>query len=319
MSPAMRYRFGRGGWLFPLILIAIGVLALLANVGLLSWESLANLVTLWPLILVLIGVEILLVRLLPAPIAGPLMLVVVVVVVAAAVAYAALVPSGSFSRAPWGVGWWSAGIQSTDLSAPLGRAQRASVRLETGAARVEARSESLGDTLYRAHVRYPAGEGAPRATVDRDRAEVRIEQGSTRPFGFGGPGRREIDLRLTTSIPWGVRFESGASQYMLDLADLQLTGMEIQGGANRADIRLPKPKGTVRVVISGGSNHVDLHLPAGAAARVATEGGANSLNVPGGRRNSVFGSSQWESDGYRDATDRYDVSVTGGANQVRVG
>ncbi len=301
-----------------MILIAIGVVALLANIGVLSWEIVGNLASLWPLILVLIGVEILLSRLLPAPVAGPLMLLVVAAVAAAAVAYAALVPSGSLSRAPLGVGPPALGTQSSDFSAPLDHRQHASLRLESGAARVEGRAESLGDALYRAHARFSAGDSGPQATVDRDSGEVRIEQGNSRPFLFGASGRREIDLRLTTSIPWSLAFEGRSARYLLDLADLQLSGLEIQGGANRAEIRLPPPRGTVRVTISGGANRVDLHLPAGAAARVTAEGGANSLIVPGGRRNSVFGSSQWESDGYRGATDRYDISVSGGANRIGV-
>src|SRR2546430_14268363 len=48
------------GLLFPLILIAIGVIVLLANTGVLSRPALERLGDLWPLLLVILGLQLIL-------------------------------------------------------------------------------------------------------------------------------------------------------------------------------------------------------------------------------------------------------------------
>ena len=54
MRPTYHYR----SFLWPALLILVGVIALLANTGQIPAERLYNLVNLWPLILVVIGLVI---------------------------------------------------------------------------------------------------------------------------------------------------------------------------------------------------------------------------------------------------------------------
>jgi len=53
----MRSTYHYRSFLWPALLILIGVIALLANTGQIPAERLYNLVILWPLILVVIGLE----------------------------------------------------------------------------------------------------------------------------------------------------------------------------------------------------------------------------------------------------------------------
>ncbi len=319
----MSMRWRARGFLFPLILIAVGGVALLANLGVLDPDTLRRVVDLWPLLLILIGLEILLSRTLPAAVAAPVMLAVFILTLLGALAYAATVSSSSGSRAPLARTLpfeirSAGGVQVADASAPLRGAQQGTLQLHLGAARVDIRGDTLGDDLFRSHLEFPNGEPAPSVKVDGGRVE--IEQGNTRRFFFPRAGRRTVELRLNRKVPWTVGVDGGAISGTLDLQDLSLSRLEVEGGASRIELRLPRPSGTVRVSISGGAIDATLHLPPSVAARVTMDGGANSLDVARdrGRRSGGFGNLAWESNGFAAASDWYEITVSGGANHLRI-
>lgn len=316
----MRWR--ARGFLFPLILIGVGGVALAANLGVLDPDAIWRVLDLWPLLLILIGLEILISRTLPSPVAGPVMLAVFVLALVGAIAYAAAAPPGSASRLPFArtlpLDVRSGGsVQVTDTSAPLLGAQQGTLRLHIGAARVDIRGQPLGEDLFRAHLEFPNGESAPSVTVDGGKVE--IDQSGTRRFFFPRPGRRSMELRLNNSLPWTLQLDGGALNGTVDLQDLKLSSLDLNSGAAHLDLRLPPPSGNVRVALSGGAIDVNLRLPAFAEARATMDGGANSLSVNrAGRRSGGFGSMVWESDGFASAAERYDITVSGGANHLRI-
>src|SRR5437588_11939018 len=92
-----RYR----GLLFPVILIGIGVIVLLANTGVLSAQALERLGDLWPLLLVILGLQLILNHTLPRQQATLIGLGATAIIVVAAVAYAALAPAAPFGTQPF--------------------------------------------------------------------------------------------------------------------------------------------------------------------------------------------------------------------------
>src|ERR1700737_46873 len=83
------------GLLFPLVLIAIGIIVLLSNTGVLQAQALARLGDLWPLLLVILGLQLILNHTLPRQHATLLGLGAAAIILVAAVAYAALAPAAS--------------------------------------------------------------------------------------------------------------------------------------------------------------------------------------------------------------------------------
>jgi len=110
------------GLLFPLVLIAIGIIVLLANTGVLSPQALERLGDLWPLLLVILGLQLILNHTLPRQQATLIGLGATAVIVVAAVAYAALAPAAPF------------GIQRFDSSEQLGGLSEATLDINYGAA-----------------------------------------------------------------------------------------------------------------------------------------------------------------------------------------
>ncbi len=293
------------GLLFPLILIAIGVIVLLANTGVLSRPALERLGDLWPLLLVILGLQLILNYTLPRRQALLIGLTVAAVVVIAAVAYATLAPATSF------------GAQKADATGQIGGLTAATLDLNYSAAGVDVKAGSLGDTLYQVHVEYPAGENPPTINLDHERGTLAIrESASFSPFHLFGSNRRHVALVLTDRIPWKIELGGGAANLSLDLRHLQLTELDISGGANRVEAQLPPPKGSVVIDVSGGASNLTLRIPAQTEWRVGVSGGASAITINGSTSGALGGDFERQSSRYASASNRYDIQISGGASHL---
>ena len=292
------------GLFFPLVLIAIGVLVLLANVGVLSSQALQRLADLWPLLLVIVGLQLILNYTMPRQQATVIGLAVTALILIAAVIYAALAPSTAF------------GTQHASSSERIGGLSAGILELNYSAASVNIQARSLGDKLYDAGIDYPAGENPPRVAVDQQTGTVTISESAN--FGglhLFGSSNRKLTVTLSTAIPWTIRISGGASGLQMDLRALQLTNLQINGGASSVDGNLGKPKGTLAVNISGGASNVSLRIPNGSPWSVGLTGGVSSATI-NGQSSGGIGDFSKQSSGYNGATDRFDIRVSGGVSHL---
>src|SRR5437870_12290953 len=294
------------GLLFPLLLIAIGAIVLLANVGVISSGALVRLGDLWPLLLVILGLQLILNHTLPRQQATLIGLGAIAVIVIAAVAYASLAPATNF------------GARQANVSDRLGGLTAATLDLGYSGATVDIQAgTNLGDSLYRAHVEYPGSDGPPAISLDHESGTLAIgERSSFSPLRLFGAGRRHAVITLTARIPWTIKITGGLANARLDLRRLQLAKVEISGGASRLDAQLPSPKGTVLIDISGGLSNLTLRAPTGAQWHVAVSGGVSGLRINGSSYAAIGGALQPPSPRYASATDRLDIVVSGGASHV---
>lgn len=293
------------GLLVPLILIAIGVIVLLANTGVLSPQALERLGDLWPLLLVILGLQLILNHTLPRQQATLVGLGATTLIVVAAVAYAALAPAASL------------GTQRFDSTERLGGLSAATLDVNYGAATIDVMAGSIGDSLYQAHIDYPAGENPPTISLDRESGSLQIHQGSSfSPFHLFGGNRRHLRITLTDQIPWSIQVGGGAASLRLDLLHAQLTKLEISGGANQLDAQLPHPKGSVSISVSGGANNVTLVAPASSPWRVAVSGGVSAVTINGTSSGNLGGDFEQQSPEYSSATDRFNIEISGGASHI---
>src|SRR2546429_5174472 len=259
------------GLLIPLLLIAIGAIVLLANVGVLSSDVLMRLGDLWPLLLVILGLQLILNHPLPRQQAALLGLGATVLIGIAAVAYATLAPATNFGTRQANVSDRIGGLTAATLD--LGYS-RATVDIQGGT--------NLGDSLYQAHVEYPGSDDPPAISLDHESGTLAIgERSSFSPLRLFGAARRHVVITLTDRIPWTIKITGGLANARLDLRRLQLAKVEISGGASRLDAQLPSPKGTVLIDISGGLSNLTLRAPTGAQWHVAVSGGVSGLRING--------------------------------------
>jgi hypothetical protein len=291
--------------IFPLALILIGVVVLLANVGVLSSVALQRLADLWPLLLVLIGLQLILNHTLPRNQATIIGLAVTGIILVAAIAYAALAPSTSF------------GTQHAESSQRLTGLSAATLELNYSASSVEIRTGSVGDDLYKAQVDYPAGENPPNISLDQSTGTVSISGsgGSLGGFHLFGASQRHLIINLATSVPWTIRVSGGATSVRMDVRELKLSNLEISGGASSVNAQLGAPKGTVGIHVTGGANSVTLHAPEGSQWSVSASGGVSSVTI-NGQSSGGFGNFSKQSAAYSGASDRFDVELAGGVSHL---
>jgi len=293
------------GLILPLILIGIGVVVLLANTGVLSQPAVERLGDLWPMLLVILGLQLILNHTLPRRQATLIGLAVSAVIVIGAVAYATLAPATSV------------GAQKVDASAQSGGLTAATLDLNYSAATVDVNAADLGDRLYQVHVDYPGGENPPTISLNHENGRLEIhETSSFSPFHLFGSNRRHIVLALTDRIPWTIQVGGGATNLSLDLRHLQLTKLDVSGGANRMDAQLPAAKGTVMLEVSGGASNLTLRAPAETQWRIGVSGGANAVTINGSTTGALGGDFERQSPGYGTATNRYDIQISGGASHL---
>jgi hypothetical protein len=306
-SPATRpYR--RRGMFWPLILIGIGLVALLANYGFVQPVSVVAFLALWPVLLVLLGVDIAFARRWPLPTLGA-----EVAIIAGALLLAATQPA-SLSLASFSF------TGSSDCSNPssavsAGRGSLESLRLTvnggaatyrlTGGASGAVEASADGTELCL------SDRTAPRGSATVTAGDIRVSQSGAH---FGG--NADVAIKVANDLPLSLQVNAGAGEFLVDLHDVKVTDARLSIGASNTTIVLPHPTADVTVRIDGGASNITVEIPADVEARVVVTGGlisSSSANPRATKSGNVI-----ETAGYATAKDRVTVNITGGASQITV-
>lgn len=289
------------GLFWPAVLILVGLVALLANAGVISSDRLNLLVDLWPLVLVVIGLELIARRGLQGAAGEVAAVLIVLVAVGGALAYVVLAPNPN-------------GTSTMSATAPVGNLEHADLEIDVGAATITIQGGAPDGTLYQASIEYSGPK--PQVSLDTSSGRLKISQGDT-SFGVFRTNRFKLRLLVDSSLPWTIVTNSGAATDTYNLANVNLRSIELNTGASREDITLGRPSGIVPISVNGGALTVSLHRPAGTEASVSVSGGVVSLDADNEHRRGI-GSQSWQSSGFAGATDAYRVEVNGGACTVSI-
>ena len=199
------------------------------------------------------------------------------------------------------------------FAAPLGSLRSGRLRFTNGAHRVVIRVDLHLRGLYRACF----GDRMPTVVVQEGTVTIRYPQVLTCDW-LNCRSERPAEVALNARIPWDVEVRGGASGLVADLHGLRLGSLELDGGASRLVLLLPAPAGSVTVAILGGASNVAIRRPEGVAARLRVSGGTTNLKFDDRRIGAAGGELDLRDRVYDSAADRYDVAVTGGANNVSI-
>lgn len=295
-TPDRRESRSRGGLLFPLILIAIGVAFLLANLGYLPPISVRAILGLWPLILVVIGIELLFARREPFVALG-----LQLATIAVGVALIAAQPTALFGLT---------GTTSTQETVARNGATSLDLRIDAAAGDFTV----TGGAAALVEARASGTEFRIRTERRDARAEVRVEEQHDH-FRWGGDGPT-LDVKVADDVPTKVSLDAGAGDIRLDLRSTRVTEVNIDAGAGDIHVIAPIPQGDVPISIEAGAAEIVIELPPGVEARVSVSGGAVSLNSSDPRLGVADRTGQTA--GYASASARLTITVTAGAASVTV-
>ena len=296
---------GRRGFSWPLILITIGVVFLLANYGVIPGVSALSLLNLWPLILILVGVDIAIGRRWPLAALG-------IDVAVIALGLVLLTTQPTFLGSPFFIVDGGAPGER-DVTVARQGATSLSLSLNAGAGRFRISGGST--TLVEAHsgdddvqLRY-----ATSAQPSGPRADVRIDQTGNRRFGGS---TADVETRIASDVPTDLSVNGGAGVFTIDLSDVTLSRADLNVGAASLTLTLPKPTKEVVIDVNAGASTIMVVVPEGVEARVTTTGFVLSLRSTNSRINPSGSSA--ETSGYSSANARVTVRITAGASSIAI-
>jgi hypothetical protein len=259
---------------WPIVLISIGVIWLLGNLGVISSANLVVLGRLWPLILIVVGLELLIGRNTPALSAligiGGVALLVVLMLVGPSLGWAGDVE-----------------VKTASFSEPLDDAASARVSLNLGVADTTITALAVSNLLISADLSYIGdvefiAEGETEKVISLSQTDDGNE-GPFSIFGFGWAFQDENlawNIGLSPDVPIDLNLNGGVGVANLALSGLQLTRLDVNGGVGNVSLVLPETPVAEPIRINGGVGEFHLSI-SGEPRRVTLEinGGVGQFTV----------------------------------------
>jgi len=202
---------------------------------------------------------------------------------------------------------------SQKVTVPLGGRQAADIKIDSAADNIHISTADLGGNL--AVVTTPGGEQSavsPKAEMTGDSLRVWTEETGDATAGAA----TSIDVQIAQGVKWDVAVVKGARQIKLDLGTAKLGSVELNGGADKADVTLPKPDGELVAKIPTGLAEADIHLLPGVLTRAVFAKGAGQATVDGDKKVGLKPGAEMNGSGakkgYDSAKDRVRIDVTAG-------
>ena len=147
--------------------------------------------------------------------------------------------------------------------------------------------------------------------------------------GPGGPGaagpaaRRQdsgyaVKVVLSSAVTWSLELAGGTQLTTVDMRGGKVAGIAVMAGSDTLDMTLPRPAGTLPLLLAGGVSQFLLSLPAGVPAQVTVGGGASFVSLDGQHLTGIAGGTVVTSPGWAAATSRYDIDATSGFSRLAV-
>ncbi len=292
----------------PLIIIVLGALLLLQNLGIVEWSVWSWIWQYWPVALILLGVEILLGRSSLGSAVGTVLVVVLVGLV-----IGAFILAGN-----WGANgvaaWWPAAgpIVTEPVSRPRAGVASASYRVHNGAGRIVMGSLPAGDPQLYAGTVSHRGSLVQEVTGD-SHATVDLRVRGPIPLFGGEDGAGSWQLDLAPDVPADLQVRNGAGESVLDLRNLAIRDFRLQSGAGATRLTLPA-MGLERGEIQGGVGELRVAVPAGTAVRFEVQHGVGAVEAAPDRYQRT--ATGWETREAATAADRAVVTIRTGVGTV---
>jgi hypothetical protein len=289
---------------WPLLLIGLGTLWLLQNLGVLPagmWVALAQL---WPVLLILLGLDMLIGR---RSTAGTVIVLIV----------GALVVAGSLTWAALRASQLPAG--GTSLIAETMRgARQVSVQMtfDVGDLRVSALGPS--DNLMEGQVTMGPGESVEQTyTVNNEAGQLNLAQKRAAlfvPFLAATNPQTRWDIHLSQNLPLSLDINTGVGEANLDLSALNVTALNLTTGVGKTSVALPA-SGPLTAKVQSGIGELSLTLPPDVPTRITVKSGISSVQIPArfSRAGDVYATADFVPTGHY-----LELELTAGIGQVVV-
>jgi hypothetical protein len=189
-------------------------------------------------------------------------------------------------------------VAGEQVSQSLQGASQASVALEPGAGAVHVEALPDGENLVAGTVSSNSGQEVSQSfSQTGDRADYVLRSSGVSLIYLGDASRRwDWDLGLAPQVPLDLRVNLGAGEAEIDLTGLELSALEVSLGVGRAEVTLPE-EGSFRGKIDSAIGQVVVVVPDGLGVRIDTNAALANVSAPGDfrRQDDVYTSPAYES------------------------
>jgi hypothetical protein len=199
------------------------------------------------------------------------------------------------------------------VSMSRGGLTRAALKVTAGTPFLDVSMGRLGGTLLRvstpddAPVR-PVLSGSELIVLSLAGASSQHVQGS----GYA------VKVVLNSAVTWSLDLAGGTERTEADLRGGKVAGVAVTAGSAVLDVSLPRPSGTLPLLLAGGVSQFRLSLPGGVPVQVTVGGGASFVSVDDQNLTGVAGGTVLTPPGWATATSRFDIDATSGFSQLTV-
>ncbi len=313
---APQYQPRARSFFWPVILIGLGVLLLLSNLGVFPESGWAVLWRFWPVALVALGIDVLIGRRsLGGAVASGVLLLILAGMVIGVAFFAEQIPALVDLTRP-------TRLQFEHVEHAMEKVESAKVTIDWTSAPGYLSALEDSSNLIEADVDY-RGDLVFNVSNTNGRAEVLLDSYlQNAPFGQVNFDDSEAkwDVKLNPRVALDLWLDVGSGSYSFDLSRLNLSSLNLDGGSGSLDLTLPATS-SFTGKLDAGSGAVTLTLPEGVGMRVTLDGGSGSFQ-PGERFTLVSGERDddgvWETQGYASADYKIDVDIDQGSGSIRI-
>jgi hypothetical protein len=252
---------------WPIVLIGFGAIMLLANLDIIPTPSLRLLIRLWPLALIILGLDVLIGR--RSPLIGAFIGIVAVTLVIVLLYLAPqldIVPTVERKIIP--------------INTPLENTTTADVELnlERYATTIDASVDS--DQLFNAVLEtYTDVDYDVRGSTHKS---INLRPVDSSAFDLNWPSSTNDmtwQIGLSPQVPLELSVDVGSGSAALDLFDLVLEALRVDGGSGSTDLMIPAGSSRYPVDVNGGSGSLDIEIEEGTEIDAAFDVGSGSFDV----------------------------------------
>lgn len=300
--------YRRGSLVWPILLIGIGVVFLLNNLGVISWNVWSMLLRMWPVILVAVGLDLLFGRR-----SG----------IGAAIV--ALVTIGMFAGFFWLLNVsedvWVGDAVRESLVYEIGGVDEAIVNIDQSIGELLVGSLDEDEALFvSGEVMIGEGENL-RKSFDVEDGVAKFNLSSHGQqyypnwlFLNDGMGEKTWQLDFTQDVPLDFDVNTGVGRTVLDLTDLTISALNVSGGVGEVIVKLPN-SGEYTASVDAGVGLIDVQVSENVGVKLHIDGGLGNVSVVGDfHRNG----DTYTSDNYENADHKVMIYLDGGVGNIRV-
>lgn len=298
------YEKNKGFSITAVFLILLGVIFLLNNFGVLSWNLWQNVWKFWPVLLILFGVEIVLGRA-SSPKSFGLLLVLIFLVPIVLV----LNPLTGNPLAR----------KSIQFQEPLGNLTKAEFNFRLPSANLNFKAADANSTdLLKAKINYSQILPKPKLTENRHFGEVSytIDQENLKNLPFSNNIGNSGEVKLSWAIPLDLAVKSSTGVYKLDLKGLRVVNLDIQTTAGGITILFAKDFST-KVFLKTEASVVSLNIPKEVGSKLTLNSKIKTLNIDQTSFKKVSGNT-YQSNNFDQQQNKVQIEITGAASTISV-